>query len=98
MKHRRWALFALLTLAFLVVGSFGEYLLARQSSQRSTIKSETRAVRVDVIVTDKKGNYIHDLKAEDFKVYEDNKQQPIVNFSFGINPSAPASAQRRYLV
>jgi len=111
MKHRRWALFALLTLAFLVVGSFGEYLLARQSSQSSTaqqsdqtvtqlptIKSETRAVRVDVIVTDKKGNYIHDLKAEDFKVYEDNKQQPIVNFSFGVNPSAPASAQRRYLV
>jgi VWFA-related protein len=111
MKHRRLALYTFLLLAFLVLGSFGEHLLARQSSQNSTaqqsdqgvtqlptIKSEARAVRVDVVVTDKKGNYIHDLKAEDFKVYEDNKQQPIVNFSFGINPSAPASAQRRYLV
>jgi VWFA-related protein len=111
MKHRRLALYTFLLLAFLVLGSFGEHLLARQSSQNSTaqqsdqpviqlptIKSEARAVRVDVVVTDKKGNYIHDLKAEDFKVYEDNKQQAIVNFSFGINPSAPASAQRRYLV
>src|SRR5580658_2608965 len=111
MRHRRWALYTFLLLAFLALGSFGEHLLARQSSQTSAppqaeqaptqlpmIKSETRAVRVDVIVTDKKGNYVHDLKAEDFKVYEDNKQQPIVNFSFGINPSAPASAQRRYLV
>jgi VWFA-related protein len=111
MRHRRWALYTFLLLAFLALGSFGEHLLARQSSQSSTaqqsdqaitqlptIKSETRAVRVDVIVTDKKGNYVHDLKAEDFQVYEDNKQQPIVNFSFGVNPSAPASAQRRYLV
>src|SRR6202162_1025886 len=111
MKHRRLALYTFLLLAFLALGSFGEHLLARQSSQSSTppqaeqahtqlptIKSETRAVRVDVVVTDKKGNYVHDLKAADFKVYEDNKQQPIVNFSFGVNPSAPASAQRRYLV
>ena len=110
MKHRRLALYTFLLLAFLALGSFGEHLLARQSqsstpqqgdqapTQLPTIKSETRAVRVDVIVTDKKGNYVHDLKAEDFKVYEDNKQQPIVNFSFGVNPNAPASAQRRYLV
>ncbi len=111
MRHRRLALYTFLLLAFLALGSFGEHLLARQSSPSSTaqqsdqaitqlptIKSETRAVRVDVVVTDKKGNYVHDLKAEDFKVYEDNKQQPIVNFSFGVNPSAPASAQRRYLV
>ncbi len=111
MKHRRLALYTFLLLAFLALGSFGEHLLARQSSQNSpgpqsdqavtqlpTIKSEARAVRVDVVVTDKQGHYLHDLKAEDFKVYEDNKQQSIVNFSFGVNPSAPASAQRRYLV
>jgi VWFA-related protein len=111
MKHRRLALYTFLLPAFLVLGSFGEHLPARQPSQSPTaqqadqaitqlptIKSEARAVRVDVIVTDKKGKYVHDLKAEDFKVYEDNKQQPIVNFSFGVNPNAPASAQRRYLV
>jgi VWFA-related protein len=63
-----------------------------------TIKTETRAVRVDVVVTDRKGNYVHDLKADDFKVYEDNKQQPVANFSFGADPNAPAGSQRHYLI
>ncbi len=93
-----------------LLGLFG-VAQARQSAQESTpqqaeqapatapaIKSETRAVRVDVIVTDKKGNYIHDLKANDFRVFEDNKQEPIVNFSFGANPNAPPAAQRHYLI
>ena len=37
------------------------------------LKSETREVRVDVIVTDKKGTYVRDLKKEEFKDWEDNK-------------------------
>src|ERR1700740_1741548 len=32
-----------------------------------TIKAESRIVRVDVIVTDKKGNYVHDLSPNDFR-------------------------------
>ncbi len=63
-----------------------------------SIKTESRAVRVDVIVTDKKGNYIHDLKAEDFRVYEDNKEQPVTNFSFGADPQLSPALQRRYMV
>src|SRR5579864_9679783 len=62
------------------------------------VHSETRLVRVDVIVTDKKGNYIHDLTANDFKVYDDNKQQEVANFSFGADPNSPAAAERRYTV
>ncbi|MFY9729834.1 MAG: VWA domain-containing protein [Candidatus Acidiferrales bacterium] len=62
------------------------------------VRSETRLVRVDVIVTDKKGNYIHDLTANDFKVYDDNKQQEVANFSFGADPNSPAAAERRYTV
>jgi VWFA-related protein len=53
---------------------------------------------VDVIVTDKKGNYIHDLSAKDFKVYDDNKQQEVANFSFGADPKSPAAGERRYTV
>ena len=34
-----------------------------------TIKVETRVVLVDTVVTDKKGNYIRDLTADDFKVW-----------------------------
>src|SRR6202040_3815646 len=62
------------------------------------VRSETRLVRVDVIVTDKKGNYIHDLAAKDFKVYDDNKQQQVANFSFGADPNSPAAGERRYTV
>src|SRR5258708_2066205 len=64
------------------------------------IKSETRLVLVDVVVTDKKGNYIRDLELKDFKVWEDNKQQTVSTFSSGAeaNPSAPNSSARRYLV
>ena len=62
------------------------------------IKTETRTVRVDVVVTDKKGNYVHDLKPDDFKVYEDNKQQPVTNFSFGADPNAPGATGRHYLI
>src|SRR6202789_1109509 len=62
------------------------------------IKAETNEVRVDVVVTDKKGNYITDLTQKDFKVYEDNKEQPVNTFSFGGDPAAPAKNQRHYLV
>ena len=63
-----------------------------------TIRTESRIVLVDAVVTDKKGNYVHDLKQQDFKVYEDNKEQPITSFSFGSDPSAPANSQKHYMV
>ncbi|HUL33416.1 MAG TPA: VWA domain-containing protein [Candidatus Eisenbacteria bacterium] len=63
-----------------------------------TIHMESRIVLVDAVVTDKKGNYLHDLTKDDFKVYEDNKEQAITSFTFGSDPASPASAQKRYLV
>lgn len=63
------------------------------------IKTESRIVLVDVVVRDKKGNYLHDLTQQDFKVYEDNKEQSITSFSFGSDPSSPQGAgQKHYLV
>jgi VWFA-related protein len=62
------------------------------------VRSETRVVRVDVIVTDKKGNYIHDLTANDFRVFDDNKQQQVDNFSFGADPNSLGASERRYMV
>src|SRR5450759_2939616 len=46
------------------------------------IKAETRLVLVDAIVTDKKGSYIGGLKQKDFRVWEDNAEQPIKTLSF----------------
>ena len=53
---------------------------------------------VDVVVQDKKGNYVHDLEQKDFKVWEDNKEQPIKNFSFEADPASPLAQQKKYLV
>src|SRR5580700_3299878 len=63
-----------------------------------TIRTETRLVLVDVVVTDKKGNYVSDLAIKDFKVWEDNKEQSLKTFQFGADPSAPANNQKRYMV
>jgi VWFA-related protein len=63
------------------------------------IKTESRIVLVDAVVTDKKGNYLHDLTQQEFKVYEDNKEQAITSFSTGSDPANPANGgQRRYIV
>src|SRR5215813_13762414 len=63
------------------------------------IKTQTNLVLVDAIATDKKGNYIRDLEAKDFHVYEDSKEQKIVSFSRTADPAGPsASDQKRYLV
>jgi VWFA-related protein len=64
----------------------------------AVIRTETKVVLVDTVVTDKKGNYVRNLTAKDFKVWEDNKEQTVKSFSFQSDPSAPGGAQRRYIV
>jgi VWFA-related protein len=62
------------------------------------IKKESKLVLVDSVVTDKKGNYIRDLTRNDFKVFEDNKEQQVSTFSTGADAATQASGQRRYLI
>jgi VWFA-related protein len=64
----------------------------------TTIRSETRLVLVDSVVTDKKGNYIHGLSQKDFKVYEDNKEQSITTFSFETGAADAENSRKHYLV
>jgi VWFA-related protein len=73
---------------------------ASPAGQQSTavIKRETKLVLVDAVVTDKKGNYIHDLTQNDFKVFEDNKEQAISTFSFGAEATAQPNGERHYLI
>jgi VWFA-related protein len=63
----------------------------------TVIRTETRVVLVDAVVTDKKNNYIHDLNQKDFKVWEDDKAQTISSFTFEADPASNAD-QKRYLV
>jgi len=50
------------------------------ASQVPVFRSDINVVRVDVIVTDRQGNPVHDLKPEDFEVTEDGKPQTIQTF------------------
>ncbi len=47
------------------------------AQQNTVIRTETRVVLVDAVVTAKNGAYVRDLTAKDFRVWEDNKEQPI---------------------
>src|SRR5213082_1811257 len=73
---------------------------ASQAEQQPVvvIKKESKLVLVDSVVTDKKGNYVRDLAQNDFKVFEDNKEQPVSTFSTGADAATQANGQRRYLI
>jgi len=60
--------------AFMVIGLMGP-AIAQQSDK--AIKLETDLVAIDATVTDKDGNFIRKLKAEDFIVYEDGLPQKL---------------------
>jgi VWFA-related protein len=74
---------------------------ADPANQQSSvvIKKESKLVLVDTVVTDKKGAYIHDLKQQDFKVFEDNKEQQIASFSSGADIAIQANnPQKHFLI
>jgi VWFA-related protein len=53
----------------------------QNSNQDEPIKIETTLINVPIVANDKDGQYIRDLKQEDFVVYEDGKKQEIDFFS-----------------
>ena len=71
---------ALVTL--LVVPSSGS------SHSQQTVRVESSFVQIDAIVTDKNGNRIHGLKAENFQIFEDRTSQKITAVDFcEVHPS-----------
>jgi VWFA-related protein len=50
-------------------------------AQQPTFKTTVEYVEVDAIVSDRQGNFVRDLKKEDFQVLEDGKPQNISTFS-----------------
>jgi VWFA-related protein len=53
---------------------------ASPATQTPTFKLQVDFVEVDAIVLDARGNYVRDLKKEDFQVFEDGKPQTVSNF------------------
>ncbi len=92
----------LCSVAFAALSSAAMLLSAVQgqqaAAQADTLKVETRVVLVDTVVTDKKGNYIRDLAQNDFKIWEDGKEQSVASFSREDANADPSHAARHYMV
>jgi VWFA-related protein len=58
--------------------------------QEDVVKIDTNLVQIDVVVTDKVGRQVTDLKPEDFDVSEDGKKQQVTHFSY-IATGTPSS-------
>jgi VWFA-related protein len=69
-------------------------LLAQSPSpgQMTTLRVQAREVVLDVVVTDKQGNYVGGLKKEDFTLLEDKAKQTIVSFQPPSMHAEPADA------
>jgi VWFA-related protein len=84
--------------------------LTVHAQQDDVVKVKTNLVNIDVIVKDKKGKYISDLKAEDFTITENGQVQKIEFFDAPLSGTAtpkssdtagaapvPATATRNYV-
>lgn len=98
----RKPLYLLLAVTVLAVGS---WIATRASAQRGQEQSKTsftpasqdqdierviiRRVQLPITVTDKKGQFVSGLTAEDFLIFEDRKQQQIETFTDESRESLP---------
>lgn len=66
----------LLTKILLLTSSLAIYAQTPEPTPPNddVVKISTNLIQIDVTVTDKKGNAITDLKAEDFEIYENGKK------------------------
>ena len=69
-----------------------------QAPSGPIIRAEKKLVLVDVVVTDKKGGYVHGLTAQNFKLWEDKNEQTIETFSSEVDPASPVYNRNHYLV
>lgn len=84
-KYKVWLL-------ILILVCFSSSIFAQTQNQPTTtteqsVKVNTTLVNVPIVATDKKGEYLSDLKAEDFTVYENGVKQKIELFSSENTPA-----------
>jgi VWFA-related protein len=68
-----------------------------QEKGQTVLRVETELVQIDVVVADKKGNLVRDLRREDFELFEDGKRQQVTHFAAGtsVKPATWLRAERR---
>src|SRR6185436_6398617 len=87
-------------LSFLLIVSTGfSTVLTRAQTptqdQDDVVRVRSNEVRLDVVVKDKKGRPIRDLKQADFEVLEDGVQQKVESFRFVVRDGVPGKTESR---
>lgn len=94
---------ALVLGSFFALGlGFGPLYSAQRQPQpqkptETVARIETELVQIDVVVTNRAGKLVGDLKREDFQIIEDGKSQAITHFAVGnsIQPAVWLTTERR---
>jgi VWFA-related protein len=94
---KKSSLLSIILLLSLIASGFGQNPAPTQQSQDDdVVRITTNLIQVDATVTDKNGNAVTDLTADDFEILENGKAQKITNFSFvplaASQPDAPVAA------
>jgi VWFA-related protein len=71
---------ALLVATITVPATFAQSKNNQAEQPPLTVTVDVRIINVDVVVTDRKGNPVPNLKASDFEIYENGVAKPISNF------------------
>jgi hypothetical protein len=86
---------AFLSVVLIVTTSVSPTLLCAQTlsaqDQDDVIRVRSNEVRLDVVVKDKKGRPIRDLKQSDFEILEDGVAQKVESFRFVTREKTPAA-------
>src|SRR5689334_21708238 len=86
------SLFLSITTAFSTGVVWGQ---TTAQDQDEVIRVRSNEVRLDVVVKDKKGRPIKDLKATDFEVLEDGVPQKVESFRFVTREAIPVTAEKK---
>ncbi len=78
----------ILTTSTFVVLAVVSLVISTRAQNEKPIRVETRLVNINVSVTDKRGEYVSGLKAEQFELLVDGKQQTNSHFSHSDSPVA----------
>jgi len=92
---RKLSLFSIALVLLVASGPTRAQQPQQQGAPAVTFQTEVNYVDVDTIVTDQQGNFVGDLKKEDFDLLEDGKPQKIDMFSL---VDIPFEKQDRFLV
>src|SRR5271165_6764197 len=96
MQARLYVVAAIFGVA-LSCAAWGQDATQPEQTTVPTIQKQTSLVLVDTVVTTKHGEYVTDLTQKDFRVWEDNKEQPIKSFSFEKDATA-SNEHKRYII